>query len=952
MRLETESVHQQTNFVNAPADELILQQANEALREGIRLAQSGDRTSARRFLLKATELNPGSEMAWLWLASISEYPEELLIFLNNVLEINPSNSRAIEWLKATKALMAKTFVARGEDALENGKDNYAIQCFNSALENDQNNKEAWMWLARLTESPEGKITYLEKVLELDPENTEAREQFDSARKRMNLALLAEARAAFVAGKKSEANELLDAFLSVNPESEEGWLLRSHIADSVLDKIAALEQVLKLNPENLPAKGSLESLKAIIATVDPSLTSGYSVSPQNDIVSKQSENDPFSEESVNFDSADTSTSEKENLSENTAFALDRERANRFEEIEKFPTEELKLPESLAAELAEIEKAQSLAETSESASLTFSDEPLYFEVPTAAEQDEKAEQLDAFPQETFPNELAEQNPADSKTDIYTESGWQDEALHSESQSEPAQSGIFAESGNTFALISESPQNNSEPEHEHSPWKMKTEVFNFSFTAGENAYVGEKDFDSKNSEPEVGEIPAPQDDLYEDIHKTQADSFYFAPAEEQGQENSFRGEGLESGQFDATDSQPLHIESANFESSNVQSASTESAHIESGEPIDQPDSIFADASAESDHENFVKEHSDISDEIENSPSTVSDLESFTPDVHSINASSETKDLTASFSFGLPTAFTLSSNELDKNDGGDFEPAAIEQPSVVNTVSEADAGVKTLDLAETVQIQPDFSSCPFCGALNPISLNACGTCLSTLTLTNLDLLFGNTHADRVRVLSSVQQMEAERKVRQLSAAELVILALGYINLRDFPAGYEVLEEALKADPDNNELASQVNNVRMNIMAATGSFAKPAATYSANKKILVIDDSATVRKLIAGKLEKCGHEVFTASDGIEALEMLKTISPDLILLDITMPRMDGYQVCKVMRGMESLVDVPIVMISGKDGFFDKVRGRMAGSTGYITKPFGPETLMKAVEMYLNGHSE
>jgi twitching motility two-component system response regulator PilG len=99
-------------------------------------------------------------------------------------------------------------------------------------------------------------------------------------------------------------------------------------------------------------------------------------------------------------------------------------------------------------------------------------------------------------------------------------------------------------------------------------------------------------------------------------------------------------------------------------------------------------------------------------------------------------------------------------------------------------------------------------------------------------------------------------------------------------------------------------------------------------KKILVDDDSATVRKLIAGKLEKCGHEVYCAADGIEAIEQLDTMVPDLILLDITMPRMDGYQVCKVIRGKDATKDVPVVMISGKDGFFDKVRGRLAGTTG------------------------
>ncbi len=119
------------------------------------------------------------------------------------------------------------------------------------------------------------------------------------------------------------------------------------------------------------------------------------------------------------------------------------------------------------------------------------------------------------------------------------------------------------------------------------------------------------------------------------------------------------------------------------------------------------------------------------------------------------------------------------------------------------------------------------------------------------------------------------------------------------------------------------------------------------NKTILIVDDSATVRRLISGKLEKSGHAVICAVDGVDALEKIETVVPDLILLDISMPRMDGYQVCKLIRTNEKTRDVPIIMISGKDGFIDKVRGRMAGTTGYITKPFGPETLMETVKNYI-----
>ena len=117
-------------------------------------------------------------------------------------------------------------------------------------------------------------------------------------------------------------------------------------------------------------------------------------------------------------------------------------------------------------------------------------------------------------------------------------------------------------------------------------------------------------------------------------------------------------------------------------------------------------------------------------------------------------------------------------------------------------------------------------------------------------------------------------------------------------------------------------------------------------RTILVVDDSPTVRKLIAIKLEKEGHRVVPAVDGKDALAKLNDVMPDLILTDITMPRMDGYQFCKLVRSDETTKHVPVIMLSGKDGFFDKVRGRMAGSTAYITKPFEPETLLKVVNDY------
>ncbi|MGL5094553.1 MAG: response regulator [Planctomycetia bacterium] len=115
---------------------------------------------------------------------------------------------------------------------------------------------------------------------------------------------------------------------------------------------------------------------------------------------------------------------------------------------------------------------------------------------------------------------------------------------------------------------------------------------------------------------------------------------------------------------------------------------------------------------------------------------------------------------------------------------------------------------------------------------------------------------------------------------------------------------------------------------------------------ILVVDDSPTVCKLVSVTLKNQGYRVMTAGDGVEAMSTIKSTTPDLILLDITMPRMDGYELCKLLKGYQATKRIPIIMLSGKDGLFNRMRGKMAGCTDYITKPFDPDTLLGAVKRY------
>ncbi len=122
--------------------------------------------------------------------------------------------------------------------------------------------------------------------------------------------------------------------------------------------------------------------------------------------------------------------------------------------------------------------------------------------------------------------------------------------------------------------------------------------------------------------------------------------------------------------------------------------------------------------------------------------------------------------------------------------------------------------------------------------------------------------------------------------------------------------------------------------------------TTPSHLKILVIDDSNTIRRSAEIFLKAGQHDVMLAEDGFDALAKVSDYRPDLIFCDILMPRLDGYQTCAIIKRNAKFSNVPIVMLSSKDGVFDKARGRMVGAEDYLTKPFTKDQLLKAVEQY------
>jgi CheY-like chemotaxis protein/Flp pilus assembly protein TadD len=727
-------------------------EAKSTLTQGIKAAQAGDRVQARIALTKATKLDPRSESAWLWLASISEYPEELLGFLNQVLDINPENERAIEWKKATHALLSKTFVQRGIDAMEENKAEFAFECFQTALDYNDQNAAAWLWMASVSDSNPVKISMLERAVALEPGNQAAASALENAREGVVKQKLAQAKAAAVAGNNREAISLLDALLCVSPEMIDAWMLKSHLSDSFDEKIRCFESILRIDPSNVAARASRDSLLTIL-----------------------------------------------------------------EAVEEPPVQAAEVSTSVSPD----------------------------EIP--AMRSESSMDMPAVP-------TAQDTPTVGPVSFVVE---------------PA------------------------PEYRYTPEIVSSPIQPEISYARENDEVAETNYEKE--EPE--NISEPFASFAEETSRSVEEAVY-------------------TGDF-----QPDAPHSAEYVDD-----------YRSDSPADETEyqeSAYADPAAETVAFSYDPS-SALSDDYSAEPTAAEESGPFELDPWSTEPTSE--GAIAKPSDALP----------------DLEPASSTRSSYETFVESRDVEPAAQRIEEHPMVRPEWIHCPFCGQTNDAQAIACVSCTAVLTLSDLELLLSNHDSNKPVLRQAVDNMERERSTRKFSPEELVTLGLGHLNLRNLQFGYDCLMEASKLSPNNVVLTGQVNSLLIRLDEIRRQ-EEAHLKMPKGKSILVVDDSPTVLKLIAGKLEKSGHEVVCANDGVEAIERLENYVPDLVLLDITMPRMDGYQVCKQIRSNPATKDVTVVMISGKDGFFDKVRGRMAGATGYITKPFGPETLMKTVEMYLSG---
>lgn len=771
MKLEFETntsadVADKKDFVNGNSSPDECADFDELLQAGIKAAQEGDRTQAKQMLLQATEIDPGDENAWFWLASISEYPEELLGFLNKVLKINPQHERASEWRKSTKVMLANNLVQRGCEASKNEQKEFARQCFDQAIVHDAENEMAWLWLSSVSDCPEEKTKYLQRVLNLNPENENAVVLLKSLKNQKTENNLKQAIAALVTDDNETAEEKVDDVLMESPQIEEAWVLKSFLVSSFSEKIGCFEKIMELNPDSELANLNWTALLEIKAKADLE---------EVEVVESDSAHGGEAEENAgNFFDLENTIGEIELLEDEVESEEERPTAepDNFSEL---PTQELKIGQAKPA--AEVFEHQLTAEAFAGAASDFD-----FELDT-------------------------ENAADDANAEF---------------------------------------NFNKPFSEIKSFDVPSYYQN-----------SENVFENSNGEFFVSEA---EETLLSD----------YSPEEQ----------GLPPVSFDG-------------EFSGMEDSSNVLPHVE-----------FSEHEAEPEEESGAAAYYEIEE-----------------DILTYDASEESD--------------SVQSIDKPETDVFELETFDASEESFYST-TQSDRYVS----AATVP-------CPFCRCGNEAQQFVCNSCRAVLTLSDMEMLLSHEESDREALRSAVERMEAEQETRELSADDLKKLGIGHVNLKNLREGLMYLQEAQRLNPNDVVLSSQVNLLAIR-SAEIEAKKSVQESQPKNRTILVVDDSATVRKLISGKLEKSGHTVISAADGVDALEKIQEIVPDLVLLDINMPRMDGYQVCKLIRSNEATQDIPVVMISGKDGFFDKVRGRMAGTTGYITKPFGPETLMKTVETYIN----
>jgi twitching motility two-component system response regulator PilG len=252
----------------------------------------------------------------------------------------------------------------------------------------------------------------------------------------------------------------------------------------------------------------------------------------------------------------------------------------------------------------------------------------------------------------------------------------------------------------------------------------------------------------------------------------------------------------------------------------------------------------------------------------------------------------------------------------------------------------------------------CPFCYAPIDPKSSHCHYCNGYLTVNAENLPKIGQAINRQSFQATLSRFE-DVLARELNLPVLFYAALACLHLGDFDAALEYLEQLQQCvDPSENRYGATVERIVAFIasrqVTEEAGDSSPGAeavavtgASAAQKKVLVVEDSPTTRKVIKMTLERHNLYVVEAEDGVEALTKINDENPDLILLDVMLPKLDGYGILSVLKQNPQLKGVPVIMLTSKDGLKDRIKGRFSSASAYLTKPFKPGTLMEKVNQYI-----
>ncbi len=267
----------------------------------------------------------------------------------------------------------------------------------------------------------------------------------------------------------------------------------------------------------------------------------------------------------------------------------------------------------------------------------------------------------------------------------------------------------------------------------------------------------------------------------------------------------------------------------------------------------------------------------------------------------------------------------------------------------------IQKLEIVKASLQNGSVRRCPFCWTATGLKVSRCPYCRSALSIS------GDLFAGKKTPKKEILEKAVERYTKVIASEKNLnahyYMSLAQLNLGRWEEGLNLFHKTVNLAPEKKGLEKQLR-ILLNHMASEepacpgpGEPARPAMIVPGErdqkKKILVVEDSPTTRKVISITLGQKGYEIIEARDGLEALSRLSEAPPDLILLDIVLPKMDGYKILEIIRKNNLFRHIPVIMLTSKDSMISKWKGRLAGSTAYLTKPFDPKKLVTTIEKHL-----